>query len=90
VIGQVVHRLEGVLVARRYVMLAYDVPADQFDAAVALTPGMESPTVSPLAREGWLAVQAMILRTELHRVMDALYQVGARAIIATDIHACRL
>lgn len=89
-IGQVVHRLEGVLVARRYVMLAYDVPADQFDAAVALTPGMESPTVSPLAREGWLAVQAMILRTELHRVMDALYQVGARAIIATDIHACRL
>lgn len=89
-ISQMVHRLEGVLVARRYVMLAYDVPADRFDQAVALTPGMESPTVSPLAREGWLAVQAMILRTELHRVMDALYQAGARAIIATDIHACRL
>ncbi|MGH3716946.1 MAG: ATP phosphoribosyltransferase [Micromonosporaceae bacterium] len=89
-VSQLVHRLEGVLVARRYVMLAYDVPQDRFDAAVALTPGMESPTVSPLAKQGWVAVQAMILRTDLHRVMDELYQVGARAILATDIHACRL
>ncbi|MGH3656968.1 MAG: ATP phosphoribosyltransferase [Micromonosporaceae bacterium] len=89
-VGQLVHRLEGVLVARRYVMLAYDVPRDRFDAAAALTPGMESPTVSPLAKQGWVAVQAMILRTDLHRVMDELYQVGARAILATDIHACRL
>jgi ATP phosphoribosyltransferase len=89
-VAQLVHRLEGVLVARRYVMLAYDVPRDKFDEAVALTPGMESPTVSPLAREGWVAVQAMILRTDLHRVMDELYRAGARAILATDIHACRL
>ncbi|MGH3737038.1 MAG: ATP phosphoribosyltransferase [Micromonosporaceae bacterium] len=89
-VAQLVHRLQGVLVARRYVMLAYDVPQEKFDAAVALTPGMESPTVSPLAKQGWVAVQAMILRTDLHRVMDQLYQVGARAILATDIHACRL
>ncbi|MGH3646187.1 MAG: ATP phosphoribosyltransferase [Micromonosporaceae bacterium] len=89
-VAQLVHRLEGVLVARQYVMLAYDVPRDRFDEAAALTPGMESPTVSPLAKQGWVAVQAMILRTELHRVMDELYQVGARAILATDIHACRL
>ena len=89
-VSQLVHRLEGVLVARQYVMLAYDVPEEKFEQAAALTPGMESPTVSPLARKGWLAVQAMILRTELHRVMDELYQVGARAILATDIHACRL
>ncbi|MGH3742646.1 MAG: ATP phosphoribosyltransferase, partial [Micromonosporaceae bacterium] len=74
----------------RYVMLAYDVPETNFPEASALTPGMESPTVSPLARAGWVAVQAMILRTDLHRVMDQLYQVGARAILATDIHACRL
>jgi ATP phosphoribosyltransferase len=46
--------------------------------------------VSPLAKEGWVAVQAMILRTDLHRVMDELYRAGARAILATDIHACRL
>ena len=89
-VAQVVHRLKGVLVARKYVMLAYDVPEDRFEAAAALTPGMESPTVSPLARKGWLAVQAMILRSDLHRVMDELYRVGARAILATDIHACRL
>ncbi len=55
-----------------------------------LTPGIESPTISPLHREGWVAVQAMVLRTEVHRIMDELYDLGARAILVTDIHACRL
>ncbi|MET7395296.1 ATP phosphoribosyltransferase [Dactylosporangium sp. NPDC005572] len=87
---QLLRRLQGVLVARRYVMLAYDVRADALDAAVALTPGIESPTISPLHREGWVAVQAMVLRDEMHRIMDELYEVGARAILVTDIHACRL
>jgi len=89
-VNQLLRRLQGVLVARRYVMLAYDVRADQLDAAVQLTPGIESPTISPLHREGWVAVQAMVARTELHRIMDELYDVGARAILVTDIHACRL
>ena len=89
-VTQLVRRLQGVLVARRYVMLAYDVRADALDAACGLTPGMESPTISPLHREGWVAVQAMVLRTDVHRIMDELYEVGARAILVTDIHACRL
>jgi ATP phosphoribosyltransferase len=88
--AQLVRRLQGVLVARRYVMLTYDAPADRLDGAVALTPGIESPTVSPLRREGWVAVQAMVLRSEVHRIMDELYDIGARAILVTDIHACRL
>jgi ATP phosphoribosyltransferase len=87
---QLLRRLQGVLVARQYVMLAYDVPTDRLDAATALTPGIESPTVSQLQREGWVAVQAMILRDDIHPIMDALYDVGARAILVTDIHACRL
>jgi ATP phosphoribosyltransferase len=87
---QLVRRLQGVLVARRYVMLAYDVRADLLDRATRLTPGIESPTVSPLHREGWVAVQAMVLRTEVHKIMDELYDLGARAILVTDIHACRL
>jgi ATP phosphoribosyltransferase len=89
-IAQLVRRLNGVLVARQYVMLAYDVHADKLDAAVRLTPGIESPTISPLHREGWVAVQAMVLRAEVHKIMDELYDVGARAILVTDIHACRL
>jgi ATP phosphoribosyltransferase len=89
-VTQLVRRLNGVLVARRYVMLAYDVRADALDAAVRLTPGIESPTVSPLHREGWVAVQAMVLRSDVHKIMDELYEVGARAILVTDIHACRL
>jgi ATP phosphoribosyltransferase len=89
-VGQLVRRLQGVLVARRYVMLAYDCRVDRLDDAVALTPGIESPTISPLHREGWVAVQAMVLRTDVHKIMDELYEVEARAILVTDIHACRL
>jgi ATP phosphoribosyltransferase len=85
-----VRRLQGVLVARRFVMLAYDVPEMLLEQATALTPGIESPTVSPLHREGWVAVQAMVQRREVHRVMDSLYELGARAILVTDIANCRL
>jgi ATP phosphoribosyltransferase len=90
VVTQLLRRLQGVLVARRYVMLAYDVPEALLAGATALTPGIESPTVSPLRRTGWVAVQAMVLRAEMHRIMDELYGLGARAILVTDIHACRL
>jgi ATP phosphoribosyltransferase len=89
-VAQLVRRLQGVLVARRYVMLAYDVRADRLDDACALTPGIESPTISPLHREGWVAVQAMVLRSDVHRIMDELYEVGARAILVTALDACRL
>jgi ATP phosphoribosyltransferase len=89
-VNQLLRRLQGVLVARRYVMLVYDVRTDQVDAATALTPGIESPTISPLRQDGWVAVQAMVTRAEVHRIMDELYDLGARAILVTDIHACRL
>jgi ATP phosphoribosyltransferase len=89
-VDQLMRRLQGVKVARTYVMMDYDVPADLVDAAVALTPGIESPTVSPLHREGWVAVRAMVPRAQTNRVMDALWDVGARGILVTDIHACRL
>ncbi|BFU43813.1 ATP phosphoribosyltransferase [Krasilnikovia sp. MM14-A1004] len=89
-VAQLMRRLQGVLVARSYVMLAYDVRADLLEQATGLTPGIESPTVSPLHREGWVAVQAMVLRKEVHRIMDELYELGARAILVTDIHNCRL
>lgn len=83
-------RLLGVLVARRYVLMDYDVPRAYVEAAVSITPGLESPTVSPLHDTEWVAVRAMVLRSETNRVMDELYRVGARAIIVTSIHASRL
>jgi ATP phosphoribosyltransferase len=89
-VAQLIRRLQGVLVARSYVMLAYDVRADLLEMATSLTPGIESPTVSPLHREGWVAVQAMVRRAEVHRTMDDLYEIGARAILVTDIANCRL
>jgi ATP phosphoribosyltransferase len=87
---QLIRRLQGVLVARSFVMLAYDVRTDLLEKASALTPGIESPTVSPLHREGWVAVQAMVQREAVHQVMDELYDLGARAILVTDIANCRL
>jgi len=83
-------RLEGVLVARSYVMMDYDIGVEKVELAVALTPGIESPTVSPLHREGWVAVRSMVRRDQAQRVMDELYDLGARGILSTDIHACRL
>lgn len=89
-VSQLVRRLQGVLVARRYVMLAYDVPLDLLDAACLLTPGIESPTVSPLQNRDWAAVNAMVPRRDTNRIMDALWDLGARGILVTDISACRL
>jgi ATP phosphoribosyltransferase len=85
-----IRRLQGVLVARSYVMMDYDIRAERVEDAVALTPGIESPTVSPLHREGWVAVRSMVPRDRAQRVMDELYDLGARGILTTDIHACRL
>jgi len=83
-------RLQGVLVASRYVLMDYDVRADSVERAVAITPGLESPTVSPLHNSEWVAVRAMVPREQTNRVMDDLYDVGARAILVTQIHACRI
>ena len=83
-------RIQGVLVARRYVLMDYDVPTALVESAVAITPGLESPTVSPLHNTEWSAVRAMVHRDETNRVMDTLYELGARAILVTSIHACRL
>jgi len=85
-----VRRLNGVLVARQYVLMDYDVPRDLVDKACAITPGLESPTVSPLHDQGWVAVRAMVPRSRTNHVMDDLYSLGARAILVTSIHACRL
>ncbi|TLS39764.1 ATP phosphoribosyltransferase [Streptomyces montanus] len=89
-VQQFLRRLQGVLVARTYVMMDYDCRVEQLERAVALTPGLESPTVSPLHNEGWVAVRAMVPAKEAQRIMDDLYDLGARAILTTAIHACRL
>lgn len=83
-------RLDGVLVARSYVMMDYDIPEGQLEQGVALTPGLEGPTISPLHREGWVAVRSMVRRNGSQQLMDQLYDIGARGILLTDIHACRL
>ncbi|NSC20547.1 ATP phosphoribosyltransferase [Streptomyces albus subsp. chlorinus] len=89
-VQQFLRRLQGVLVARSYVMMDYDIRAEHLEEAVALTPGLESPTISPLHDQGWVAVRSMVRTTEAQRIMDDLYELGARAILTTGIHACRL
>jgi ATP phosphoribosyltransferase len=85
-----IRRLQGVVTARQYVLMDYDIKKVDIDAACAITPGLESPTISPLQNLDWLAVRAMVLRSETNKVMDELYALGARGILVTDIHACRL
>lgn len=90
VLDVLVRRLRSVLVARQYVLLDYDIPTELLEQAVAITPGFESPTVSSLHGGTWSAVRAMVERQATHRMMDELYEVGARAILVTDIQACRI
>lgn len=85
-----IRRLQGVVTARRYVLLDYDVSKELIEKACAITPGLESPTISPLQKPDWVAVRAMVLRKDTNRVMDELWAIGARGILVTDIHACRL
>jgi ATP phosphoribosyltransferase len=89
-VTQLVRRMQGVITARRYVLMDYDIRAELVEAAVGLTPGIESPTVSPLHDRGWVAVRAMVPRADTNRIMDELWELGARGILVTDIHACRL
>ncbi len=87
---QLLRRLTGVLVARDYVLVDFDIDNDLLEAAVAVAPGLEGPTISPLAREGWSAVRSMVPRRDSQALMDKLWDAGARAILVTDIAACRL
>jgi len=84
------HRLNGVVIARQYVLVDYDVKSKDLEKACALTPGIESPTISPLQKSEWSAVRAMVLKRDVNRIMDELWAIGARGILVTDIHACRL
>ncbi|TFD76630.1 ATP phosphoribosyltransferase [Cryobacterium fucosi] len=89
-IATLLRRLQGVLVARQYVLMDYDIPAALLDDACLLAPGIESPTVSSLHDPEWVAVRVMIPRLDTNHVMDALYELGARAILISSIHNARL
>jgi len=83
-------RLKGIIVARDYVMIEYDIPKTSLAEACAITPGIESPTVSPLSNENWAAVKAMIKKGQMNQIIDQLADIGAKGIIATEIRTCRI
>jgi ATP phosphoribosyltransferase len=85
-----VERLKGIVVAREYVMVEYDAPKHLLDQACGVTPGIESPTISPLSKADWVAVKAMVKRKIINEIMDELAALGAKGIVVTDIRACRL
>lgn len=88
--AQLLRRMQGVLVAREYVIFDYDCPASLVDQASAVTPGIESPTISPLRDPEWVAVRALVRASEINSKMDELYAMGARAILVSAIHAARI
>lgn len=89
-VQRLIGRLRGILLARSYAMVEYDIPRTQLDAACRITPGIESPTISPLSNPDWVAVKSMAKRKEVNSIMDELYAIGARGIIVTDIRSCRI
>ena len=87
---QLLRRMQGVLVAREYVIFDYDCPAELVAQASAITPGIESPTISPMRDSDWVAVRSLVLANEINSKMDELYELGARAILVSAIHAARI
>ncbi len=88
--AQLIARLQGVVFAQQYLIVDYDCPRTLLDEAIAITPGLESPTLAPLADPDWVAVRAMVPRRDANRIMDELSAHGAKAILASDIRSCRL
>lgn len=89
-ISRFLDRLRGILVAREYVMVEYDIPREMLQRACEITPGIEAPTVAPLSDPNWVAVKAMQRRREVNRAMDQLSELGAKGILVSDIRTCRL
>jgi ATP phosphoribosyltransferase len=86
---QLIGRLQGVVFAQQYLMLDYDCPKALLDEAIKITPGIESPTVAPMASPDWVAVRALVPRVEANQTMDELVELGAKAVLASDIRSCR-
>jgi ATP phosphoribosyltransferase len=89
-VDTLVRRLSGVVIARQYVLVDYDVLKKDLEKACAITPGIESPTISPLQNSEWVAVRAMVKRKEVNSAMDKLWQLGAKGILVSNINSCRL
>lgn len=89
-VAKLIARLRGIIIASDYVMIEYNVPRSKLDEACRITPGVESPTISPLSNSDWVAVKAMVKRRGFNTVMDELYSIGGRGIIISEISACRL
>jgi ATP phosphoribosyltransferase len=86
---QLAARVQGVVFGQQYLMLDYDCPRNLLDRATAITPGLESPTIAPLADPDWVAVRALVPRREVNAIMDQLAGLGAKAILASDVRFCR-
>jgi ATP phosphoribosyltransferase len=86
---QLAGRVQGVVFGQQYLMLDYDCPRTVLERATAVTPGLESPTIAPLADPAWVAVRALVPRRTVNAIMDELAAIGAKAILASDIRFCR-
>lgn len=89
-VASFISRLQGIVVAREYVMVEYDAPEHLLEMACMVTPGIESPTVAPLSKKGWIAVKSMAKKCEINQIVDKLAALGAKGIIITDIRTCRI
>lgn len=86
---QLAARVQGVVFGQQYLMLDYDCPRSVLERATEVTPGLESPTIAPLADPDWVAVRALVPRRDVNAIMDELAAIGAKAILASDIRFCR-
>lgn len=85
-----IKRVQGIIVAREYAIVEYDILKTALERACILTPGIEAPTISPLSNDAWSAVKAMVRKKDINPIIDKLVDIGAKGIIVTDIRTCRI
>ncbi len=78
---QMLFRFESIERSQGMKYVLMNIPCDRVDAAVAILPGMKSPTILPLAQEGWCSLHAVIKDSELWQKIEELKSVDAEDIL---------
>ena len=85
ILDKLTFRIQSVLQARKNRYVLMNVPNDSLDAVIKILPGMRSPTVLPLADEGWSSVHTVINKDTFWEVIDELKLAGAEGILVCPI-----
>lgn len=85
ILDKLIFRIKSVLAARNNKYLLMNAPNDSVEMIIKVLPGMKSPTVMPLAAEGWSSIHTVIAEDRFWEIIDQLKEAGAQGILVVPI-----